>query len=41
LLVLISALIWVGAFAVFVFWMAPVYFSPRVDEMQGKVKGER
>ena len=35
LLVLISALIWAAAFAVFVFRMAPVYFSPRVDERPG------
>ncbi len=35
LMVLISALIWVGAFVVFVFWMAPVYFSPRVDGRPG------
>ncbi len=30
LLVQVSALIWVGAFVIFVLWMAPVYFSRRV-----------
>ncbi len=34
-LVLISALIWVAAFAVFIFWMSPVYFSPRADGRPG------
>ena len=35
LLVLISALLWVVAFAVFVVKMSPVYFSPRVDGRPG------
>lgn len=35
LLVLISALIWVFAFTIFVFRMAPIYFSARVDGRPG------
>lgn len=34
-LVMISAWIWVGAFLIFVIWMAPVYFSRRVDDRGG------
>ena len=34
-LVLSSALIWVAAFCVFIFWMSPVYMSPRVDGRPG------
>jgi len=35
LLVLISSLVWVVAFAIFVFWMSPVYFLPRADGRPG------
>jgi uncharacterized protein involved in response to NO len=35
LLVLISSLIWAVAFAIFVFWMSPVYFLPRADGRPG------
>ena len=34
-LVLISALVWVAAFCAFIFWMSPVYLSPRVDGRPG------
>jgi len=34
-LLMISALIWVAAFTIFVFRMTPVYLSPRVDGRPG------